>query len=205
MEHSTPNHTTVTSAVIQPTIALKPKRAPRKKAVAIAEQPVAKKSAPQAIIREQVPHSSGRLSNHVESIKSAFFIGLQRVMDMTQDLRNASIGALLVFLANLPIFFEPVLFVMNHTKMLSRALLHVAGPLALAWYAAQTSPVLLEYLFSSEFFAVKIMGAAALFVFTCLTWMFAWLSARHILNSASGMVQQFADVGASHTVSIEMK
>jgi hypothetical protein len=205
MEPSTPNHTHATSAVVQPTIALKPKRSPRKKTTTAEDQPIAKKAAPQTIIREQVSYSSSRLSNYVDSIKSSFFIGLQRVMDMTQDLRNASIGALLVFLSNLPIFFEPVLFVMNHTKMLSRALLHVVGPLALAWYAAQTSPVLREYLFSSEFFAVKIMGAAALFIFTCLTWMFAWLSARHIFNSASSMVQQFADVGANHTVSIEMK
>ena len=124
---------------------------------------------------------------------------LQRTQNSLQNLargvKNTSVGAMLVFMSNLPQFFEPILFVMANTKTLGKAALHVLAPLALAWYAAQLSPVLRESLFSNPSVGMKMLGSVSLYALASFTWMMGWLFTRSVVSGLSSQLNAFAQVG----------
>jgi hypothetical protein len=203
--------TLASSPAVETTALPTPPRSTRKPRVSKVSTNAVTPSAPEILLAKSSPfaadlskpepaaRSGGMFASYTaDAMKASWYVWLQRMMDAGANLRNASIGALLVFLSHLPIFLEPVLFVMTNIRMLGRAMLHVVGPLALAWYAAQTSPLLRETLFSMDGFTFKFLGAACLFVFSCLSWMFGWLMVRHLFGGFSSTVQRFADVGASN-------
>jgi hypothetical protein len=122
------------------------------------------------------------------------------VVRVAQGIKNTSIGALLVFMANLPQFFEPVLFVMANSKMLGKAALHVFAPLALAWYAAQLSPVLRDSLFSSPNMGMKMLGSVSLYALSSFTWMMGWLFTSSVFRGIGSQLSAFEKVGEQQSV-----
>lgn len=110
-------------------------------------------------------------------------------------MKNAMLGAMLVFLAGLPQFFTPIQFVISNIKTLSFAALHVLGPISLGWYVAQTSPLLRDSLFSDPSIWMKVIGLSSLYSLSLFTWFLSWMFAKTLFSGISAQINSFAEIG----------
>lgn len=144
---------------------------------------------------KSVDLAKAEMSKHVDKTKN-YLASLQSMSIATAiGFKNTIVGAMLVFLAGLPQFFDPIQFVLANSKTLGKAALHTFAPLVLAWYVAQVSPVLRESLFSDPSFIMKSIGVFSLYALASLTWMLGWMFTRSIFSGLASQVQAFEQVG----------
>lgn len=113
--------------------------------------------------------------------------------------KNTFIGGTLVFLSNLPRFFDPILFVFANIGILSRAVLHTLAPVLMAWLAIQNSPVFNETFLSSHLYTIKFIGLFSLYTMSAFTWMTGLMLISSFYKGLSGILRGFERIGAEQT------
>lgn len=113
--------------------------------------------------------------------------------------KNTFIGGTLVFLSNLPRFFDPILFVFANIGILSRAALHTLAPVLMAWLAIQNSPVFNETFLSSHLYTIKFIGLFSLYTMSAFTWMTGLMLLSSFYKGLSGILRGFERIGAEQT------
>lgn len=113
--------------------------------------------------------------------------------------KNTFIGGTLVFLSNLPRFFDPILFVFANLGILSRAALHTLAPVLISWLAIQNSPVFNETFLSSNLYTIKFIGLFSLYTMSAFTWMTSLMLLSSFYKGLATILRGFERIGAEQT------
>lgn len=112
-------------------------------------------------------------------------------------IKNVLLGAFILFSFQLSRFFTPIQFLIDNSKIIITAFLHLLVPIFFSVYSINKFPSLNDRLFLDSNLFETMIGAFSLYSIFSFLWMILWILACYIANLVTRKISDLESVGAS--------